>query len=83
MKGSVNETVERRNFRKRCPHVQETFDDFLAALRDLVKTCNYCTDACIDSALRDQVIEELQDGDTVEELLRQKDLTLQETIRVC
>ena len=65
MQGAVNETVERRNFRKRRQRKQESFDDFLVALRDLVKTCCYCTYACVNNALRDQVIEGLQDGDTV------------------
>ena len=31
----VNETVERRNFRRRVQQPGETFDDFLIALRDL------------------------------------------------
>ena len=83
MKGAINETVERRNFQKRQQFARESFDDFLVALRDLVTTCNYCTDACTDNALRDQIIEGLLDGDTVEELLRQKDLTLSKTIQVC
>ena len=83
MQGDVNETVERRNFRKRRQHKQESFDDFLAALCDLVKTCSYCTDACVNKVLRDQVTEGLQDGDTVEELLRQKALTLDNTIQIC
>ena len=83
MKGAINETVERRNFRKRQQFARESFDNFLVALRDLVTTCNYCTDACTDNALRDQIIEGLLDGDTVEELLRQKDLTLSKTIQVC
>ena len=53
MKGAINETVERRNFRKRQQFARDYFNDFLVALRDLVKTCNYCTDACTDNAVRD------------------------------
>ena len=52
------------------------------ALRDLVKTCSNCTDACVNNALCYQMIEELRDGD-VEELLRQKALTLNKTIQIC
>ena len=52
VEGAVNETVERRNFRKRRQHTQESFDDFLFALRDLIKTCNYCAaDDCVNKAL--------------------------------
>ena len=83
MKGAINETVERRNFRKRQQFARESFDDFLVAPRDLVKTGNYCTDACTDNALRDQIIEGLLNGDTVKELLRQKDFTLSKTMQVC
>ena len=81
--GAVNETVERRNFRKRRQHARETFDDYLVSLRELIKTCHYCTYECVSKVLRDQIIEGLQDGDTVEELLRQKKLSLEQTIQIC
>ena len=61
MKGAINETVERRNFRKRQQFARESFDD----------------------ALRDRIIEGLLNGDTVKELLRQKDLALSKTMQVC
>ena len=81
--GHINETVERRNFRQRAQHPGEPFDDFLVSLRDLVKTCNFCSDACIQKSLRDQIIEGLLDGDTVESLLQEADLTLERTISKC
>ena len=83
MEGAVNETVERRNFRKCRQHARETFDDYLVLLRELIKTCHYCTDECVSKVLRDQIIEGFQDGDTVEELLRQKKLSLEQTIQIC
>ena len=83
VEGAANETVERRNFRKRRQYAEEAFDDFVIALRDLMKTCNHCSDECSQKALRDQIIEGLRDADTVEELLRQKNLTLDQTIQVC
>ena len=36
--GHVNESVERRNFRRRVQQPGESFDDFLVSLRELVKT---------------------------------------------
>ena len=81
--GHTNETVERRNFRQRAQHPGEPFDDFLVSLRDLVKTCNFCSDACTQKSLRDQIIEGLLDGDTVEALLQEADLTLERTISKC
>ena len=81
--GHINETVERRNFRQRYQHPGEPFDDFLVSLRDLVKTCNFCSDACVQKSLRDQIIEGLLDGDTIEALLQEVDLTLERAISKC
>ena len=78
--GHVNETVERRNFRRRRQQAGESFDDFLIALRELIKTCKFCSDAWAQKGLRDQIIEGLQNADTVEDLLKEKDLTLATTI---
>ena len=44
--GQLNESVERRNLRRRTQQPGESFDDFLVALRELAKTYNYCSDQC-------------------------------------
>ena len=71
--GQINESVECRNFRSRTQQQGESFDDYLVSLQELAKTCQ----------LRSDVIEGLLDGDTVENLLREKDLTLVTTISKC
>ena len=81
--GQLNESVERRNFRRRCQQQGEAFDDFLVSLRELAKTCGFCSDECTQKSIRDQIIEGLVDGDTVESLLRQKNLTLETAISRC
>ncbi|XP_065902494.1 uncharacterized protein [Dysidea avara] len=78
--GHLNETVERRNFRRRVQQPGESFDDFLIALRELAKTCKFCSDACTEKNIRDQVIEGASDGDTIEDLLQENNLTLAKTI---
>ena len=83
VQGQINETVERRNFRKRVQHQGEPFDDFLVALQELAKTCNFCTDNCQQRSIRDQIIEGILDGETKEDLLQIKDLTLDATIEKC
>ena len=83
VEGHINESVERRNFRRRIQHAGETFDDFLVSLRELAKTCKFCSDECTQKNVRDQIIEGLLDGDTVETLLWERDLTLQDTILKC
>ena len=81
--GHINETVERRNFRRRTQQQGETFDDYLIALREMAKTCKFCSDTCMQKNIRDQVIEGLLDGDTVEDLLQEPDLTLTTAITKC
>ena len=83
VKGQINETVERRNFRRRVQQQGEMFDDFLVSLRELAKTCNFCSDACTQKSIRDQIIEGLLDGQVVEDLLKEKDLTLALTVSKC
>ena len=81
--GQINESVERRNLRSRRQQPGESFDDFLVALRELTKTCNFCSNPCAQKSIRDQIIEGLIDQDTVEHLLRQQELTLEAAITIC
>ena len=81
--GHVNETVERRNFRKCTQQIGESFDDFLVSLRELVKTCNFCSSDCTNKNIRDQIIKGLLDADTTENPLQETDLTLDRAITKC
>ena len=81
--GRINETIERRNLRQHKQQVGESFDDYLVSLRELAKTCNFCNNDCLQKALRDQIIEGLLDGDTIQELLQSKDLMLDQIITRC
>ena len=83
VEGLVNETVERRNFRRRTQQEGESFDDFLVALRELAKTCNFYSNECVQKAIRDQIIEGLQDGEFIQELLQARDLSLDQSIIKC
>ena len=83
VKGQVNESFERRTFHRRVQQPGESFDDFLVSLRELAKTCSFCTDQCTQKNIRDQIIEGLLEGDTVEDLLKERDLTLETTITKC
>ena len=83
VKGRVNESIERRNLRRRTQHPGETFDDFLVSLRELAKTCNFCSNDCLQKAIRDQIIEGLCDGESIQELLQVQDLTLDAAISKC
>ena len=82
--GHVNKTVERRNFRRRFQQPSESFDDYLVSLRELVKTCNFCSEGCTQKKnIQDQITEGLADGEIIEELLQQSDLSLATTISKC
>ena len=81
--GRINETIERRNLRQRKQLSGEAFDDFLVSLRELAKTCNFCSNDCLQKAIRDQIIEGLQDGEIIQELLQEKKLSLEQAITKC
>ena len=83
VKGRINETVECRSLRQRKQQAGETFDTYLVSLRELAKTCNFCNDNCLQKSLRDQVVEDLKDADTVKDLLKQRNLTLDIAITTC
>ena len=83
VRGRINETVERRNFRQRKQASGEAFDDYLISLRELAKTCNFCDDKCLQNSLRDQLVEGIIDPDTFQDLLKEQDLTLEKAIKIC
>ena len=83
VEGHINESVERRMFRRRVQQPGECFDDFLVSLRELAKTCNFCSSDCTQKNMRDQIIEGLLDTDMVEQLLKERDLTLDRAISTC
>ena len=83
VQGQINESVERRNFRRRVQQEGETFDDFLVSLRELAKTCSFCSDQCTQKNIRDQIIAGLVDGDIVEDLLKEKNLSLDSAVSKC
>ena len=51
VEGQTSESVERRHFRQRRQQSGESFDDFLVSLRELAKTCNFCTDDCTQKSI--------------------------------
>ena len=55
--GHLNETVEQRNFCRRKQQPGETFHNFLISLRELAKSCKFCSEVCMEKNIRDQVIE--------------------------
>lgn len=79
----VNEMVERRNFRSHRQLPGESFDDFLIALCKVVKTCKFCSDQCMQKNLRDEVVEGLRDIETIKDVLKENNLTLDNAIAKC
>ena len=73
--GGTNETYKRFLFNKRNQLDGESDETFLAAIRSLIKTCNYCEN-CIDSILRDRIVLGIRDTTTQTALLKERNLTL-------
>ena len=81
--GHLNKIVERPNFCHCMQQPWETFNDFLISLGKLAKTCKFCSDNCIERSIRDQIIEGIRDGDTVEELVQENNVTFATAIAKC
>ncbi len=80
--GEVNETYERYLFNKRQQESGESFETYLAALRSLAKTCNFCE--CMSSSLlRDKIVLGIGDSNTRKRLLQERKLTLSTCIDIC
>ena len=58
--GELNETYERYVFNKREQLPDESFDEYLAALRNLAKTCTFC-DCMSKTLLRDRIVIGIRD----------------------
>ena len=82
MKGHTNIVVEHRNFVCHQQQLGERFDDFLTALRDLSRNCGICS-PCRETLLRDRIVIGTHDTEVVQRLLEEKDLTLEDAIRIC
>ena len=80
--GEVNEIYERYCFNKRDKLPTETVDNFVAELKTLAKTCNFC-DCLRDSLIRDRIVLGIKNEQTTKKLLRMRDLTLNRCIDVC
>ena len=60
----------------------ESFSGYVASLRAMIKTCDYCND-CKDSILRDRIIYGIISDEVRGELLKKPKLTLKECIDIC
>ena len=45
--GHINETMKCHKFCRRIQQQGEPFDDYLILLRELARTCKFCSDACM------------------------------------
>ena len=80
--GVSNETYERYMFNSRSQNSGETFESFLASVRLLIRSCNYC-DQCAPSLLRDRIVLGIKDVNTQAALLKESKLDLQQAIDMC
>ena len=80
--GEVNEIYERYCFNKRDKLPSESVDCFVAELKTLAKTCNFC-DCLRDILIRDRIVLGIKDEQTTKKLLRIRDLTLNRCIDIC
>ena len=80
--GQTNETFERYKFNTRAQHPDETTDTYVAALKHLRKTCNFC-DCLQECLLRDRIVFGVKDGNTKKRLLQERNLDLRKCVDIC
>ena len=78
----MNEVLERKKFNSRVQGEGETFDDFLTCLRDLSRSCNFCS-SCNVSLIRDRIVIGLRSTETVHKLCAIPNLSLPAAISLC
>ncbi|XP_048585750.1 uncharacterized protein LOC116606612 [Nematostella vectensis] len=80
--GETNETFERYKFNTRVQKPDESIDSYVASLKTLAETCNFCE--CLKtSLLRDRVVLGVKDDHTRKRLLQEGKLTLQKALDIC
>ena len=80
--GEPNETFERYKFNTRIQAQDESIEDYITALKSLVKSCNYC-DCIRDSLLRDRIVLGVNNERTRTRLLQERKLTLNKCLDIC
>lgn len=79
--GETNETYEHYIFNSREQKEGEPIDSYVAELRTLAQSCNFCT--CLqDSLIRHCIVLGIRDGKTPKRLLLQNKLTLTKCIDI-
>lgn len=80
--GEVNETYERYVFNSRSQEAEESIDAYVAALRKLAHTCNFCP--CLhDTLIRDRIVLGVRSKQLRKRLLQERKLTLIKCIDLC
>ena len=80
--GQTKKTFERYKFNARGQMCEEAIDAYVAALKILQKTCNFC-DCLKDSLLRDRIVFGVRDNGLRKRLLQERSLDLSRCIDIC
>ncbi|KAL9981292.1 hypothetical protein ACROYT_G009976, partial [Oculina patagonica] len=80
--GQTNETYERYVFNSRNQEAQESIDAYVTALRNLVKSCNFC-ECMRDTLIRDRIVLGVRNNTMRKKLLQVRSLTLNKCIDIC
>lgn len=80
VEGQINIQMERSHFHKAKQQGEETIQDFVIHLRMLAATCDFCNEECKQKAIVGQMIQGVNDPDIVTELLKVKDISLEQAL---
>ena len=74
--------LDRREFYSRVQEPDESFDDFLCAVKEIAAYCDFC-DVCEDSQFRDRIVAGTRDEEALKRMLLESDLDLQRAVDIC
>ena len=80
--GETNETYERYVFNKREQKPEESVELYISALKDLIRSCNFC-DCMRDSLMRDRIVLGICDNSTRKMLLQRRNISLKDAVDIC
>ena len=80
--GEVNETYERYLFNSRNQSPEESVDAYIAIIRTVTQTCNFC-DCLRDSLIHDRIVLGVCNSQTRKRLFQERKLTLNKCIDIC
>ena len=82
LRGQRSVLLDRREFYSRVQEPDESFDDFLCAVKEIAAYCGFCS-VCEDVQFRDRIVSGTRDEEALKRMLLESDLDFQRAVDIC